>query len=213
MASRPEPSVRDAKTRILDAAANVLARRGYHDTNVEEIVSRSGTSKGGFYFHFPSKERMVVGLVEQLSVKLVGKVERAMGHEARPAHRLAIAVDTLLRTFAKQRKLAQLLLVNVVGHGRSLDKKFLPLRDRFAELIQRELDGAVAEGLIEPMDTRLASRVWLGALNEVILQWLMADSPPPLASEAPSLRALLFRSVGISLEMPLEMPKEEPQAS
>ena len=85
MASRTRPSNRDVKTRILDAAANVLARRGYHDTNVEEIVSRSGTSKGGFYFHFPSKERMAVGLVEQLSEKLVGKVERAMGPEERPA--------------------------------------------------------------------------------------------------------------------------------
>ncbi len=209
MASRSEPSVRDAKTRILDAAANVLARRGYHDTNVEEIVTRSGTSKGGFYFHFPSKERMVVGLVEQLSAKLVGRVERAMAHEDRPAHRLAIAVETLLRTFAKQRKLAQLLLVNVVGHGRSLDKKFLPIRDRFAALVQREMDGAVAAGLMEPVDTRLASRVWLGALNEVILQWLMADSPPPLTSEVPSLRALLFRSVGISPEQ----LQEEPQPS
>ena len=197
MASRTGPSNRDVKTRILDAAASVLARRGYHDTNVEEIVSRSGTSKGGFYFHFPSKERMVVGLVEQLGDKLVKKVERSINLETRPANRLAMALDTLMRTFGKQRKLAQILLVNIAGQGRSLDKKFLPVRDQFTRLIQKELDGAVAAGLIQPQDTRLAAQVWLGALHEVLLQWLMADSPAPVADALPALSAMLFQSVGI----------------
>ena len=197
MASRTESSAHNTRTRILEAAATVLARRGYHDTNVEEIVSRSGTSKGGFYFHFPSKERMVVGLVEQLGDKLVKKVERSINLETRPAYRLAMALDTLMRTFARQRKLAQILLVNIAGQGRSLDKKFLPVRDQFTGLIQKELDGAVAAGLIQPQDTRLAAQVWLGALHEVLLQWLMADSPAPVAARLPALSAMLFQSVGI----------------
>ena len=194
---RTEPPAQRTRDRILKAATSLLAHRGYHDTNVEEIVSRSGTSKGGFYFHFPSKERMVVGLVEQLADRLVAKVDRSIGREAEPTRRLAIAVSTLLHTFAGQRKLVRVLLINVVGHGKALDKKFLPVRDKFAGVIQRELDNAVAAGAIEPLDTRLASRAWLGALHEVLFQWLMDDAPPPIATLTPTLGALLFRSVGI----------------
>ena len=200
MASRTEQPAQATRDRILKAATSVLARRGYHDTNVEEIVTRSGTSKGGFYFHFPSKERMVVGLVEQLANKLVSRVDRSIGSEPRPDRRLAIAVTALLHTLAGQRKLARVLLINVVGHGRALDKKFLPVRDKFAGLIQRELDNAVAEGAIEPIDTLLASRAWLGALHEVLFQWLMDDAPPPIATLTPTLGTLLFRSVGLPQE-------------
>ena len=200
MASRTDQPAQATRDRILKAATSVLARRGYHDTNVEEIVSRSGTSKGGFYFHFPSKERMVVGLVEQLANKLVSRVDRSIGSEPRPDRRLAIAVTALLHTLAGQRKLARVLLINVVGHGKALDKKFLPVRDKFAGLIQRELDNAVAEGVIEPIDTLLASRAWLGALHEVLFQWLMDDAPPPITTLTPTLGTLLFRSVGIPQE-------------
>ena len=191
---------RRTRERILEAAGNVLANRGYHDTNVEEIVNRSGTSKGGFYFHFPSKERMVIALVGQLGDKLVRKVEHSMGSEQRPAHRLAIAVDTLIQTFAKRRKLARILLINVVGQGKSMDRKFMPVRNGFANLIRSELDRAVAAGLIEPLDTALASRVWLGAFHEVLLEWLLADSPPPVIGVIPELTTMLFRSAGFHSE-------------
>jgi AcrR family transcriptional regulator len=200
MASRTDKPAQATRDRILKAATSVLARRGYHDTNVEEIVSRSGTSKGGFYFHFPSKERMVVGLVEQLANKLVSRVDRSIGSEPRPDRRLAIAVTALLHTLAGQRKLARVLLINVVGHGKALDKKFLPVRDKFAGLIQREMDNAVAKGTIEPIDTLLASRAWLGALHEVLFQWLMDDVSPPISTLTPTLGTLLFRSVGLPQE-------------
>jgi AcrR family transcriptional regulator len=191
---------RRTRERILEAASNVLADRGYHETNVEEIVNRSGTSKGGFYFHFPSKEQMVMALVGQLGDKLVRKVERSMGNERRPAYRLTIAVDTLMQTFANRRKLARILLINVAGQGKSMDRKFMPVRHGFANLIRSELDGAVAAGLIEPLNTTLASQVWLGAFHEVLLEWLIADSPPPVPGIIPELTTMLFRSAGFHSE-------------
>ena len=197
MATRTDVSPRKTRDRILDAAASVLARRGYHGTNVEEVVTRSKTSKGGFYFHFASKERMVVALVDQLSQRLVNKVDRSINHEARPNYRLAMALSTLMHTLGGRRKLSQVLLTSVMGHGKSLDRKFLPVRDRFAGLIQRELDGAVAAGLTAPLDTALASRMWLGALHEVILQWLIAEAPPPLTTVVPAVGRMLFQSASI----------------
>lgn len=196
---------RGARRRILDAAANLLARRGYHNANINEIIQQSGTSKGSFYFHFPSKEKMVMGLMDQLSEKLVRKVEHSIEMETRPVHRIALAIDALLSTFSKQRKLAQILLVNIVGQGRAMDKKFLPIRDRFARLIQKELDAAVVAGLVPPMDTVLVSHVWLGALHEVILQWLLSDRSAPLAETATALRDMLLRSIGVD---PILLEKE-----
>lgn len=198
VASQTHSTAQRTRSRILNVATSLLADRGYHDTNVEEIVNRSGTSKGGFYFHFQSKEQMILGLVGQLADKLVARVDRAMGRESRPEKRLSIAVTTLLHTLASRRKLARVLLINVLGHGKAMDKKFLPVRDKFAALIQSELDNAVIKGIVMPIDTLIASRIWLGALHEVLFQWLMDDSPVPITTLTPSLRSILFRGVGLN---------------
>ena len=188
---------RTARERILNAAASLFARRGYYNANVDEIVQQSGTSKGSFYFHFPSKEQMALGLVDQLSEKLVRKLERSIASETDPLKRIPLAIDALLSTFSKQRKLAQILMVNIVGQGRAMDRKFLPIRDKFAGLIRRELDAAVEAGAIRLVDTNLVSQLWLGALNEIILRWLLQDKPTPLMESAPAVRELLMNGIGV----------------
>ena len=195
MTARAE--TRTARERILNAAASLFARRGYYNSNVDEIVQQSGTSKGSFYFHFPSKEQMALGMVDQLSEKLVKKLERSIASETDPLKRIPLAIDALLSTFSKQRKLAQILMVNMVGQGRSMDRKFLPIRDKFAGLIRKELDAAVESGAIRPVDTSLVSQLWLGALNEIILRWLLRDKPTPLMESAPAVRELLMNGIGV----------------
>ena len=195
MTARAE--TRTARERILNAAASLFARRGYYNSNVDEIVQQSGTSKGSFYFHFPSKEQMALGMVDQLSDKLVRKLERSIASETDPLKRIPLAIDALLLTFSKQRKLAQILMVNIVGQGRSMDRKFLPIRDKFAGLIRQELDAAVEAGAIRPVDTSLVSQLWLGALNEIILRWLLQDKPAPLMENAIAVRELLMHGLGV----------------
>ena len=186
----------NARERILEAAVEVLAQRGYSAAGVQEIVSLSGTSKGSFYFHFPSKEGMVMALVDQMSRKLVEKVQASVGHEPSPLRRIAGGIEILLDTFARQRRVAQVVLLNVMGHGAAVDQKFLPIRDRFSTLIREELDAAVAGGEIEPQDTALVARMWVGALQEIILHWLLTGEPEPLTRVAPDFRRVLLRSVG-----------------
>ena len=184
------------KERILDAALEVIARRGYSAAGVQEIVDLSETSKGSFYFHFPSKEQMVMALVERMSDKLVNKVRESVKNEPTPLHRVAGSIDALMATFAHQHKVAQVLLLSIVGNGKAVDKKFLPIRERFSALIREELNAAMEAGQIQPMDTQLVARVWVGGLHEVILHWLMSGEPNPLTSASPALRRTLLQSVG-----------------
>jgi len=197
MSNRGTQSISPTRNRILEVAARVLALRGYHDTNIDEVVNKSGTSKGGFYFHFPSKERMIIALVEEISEKLNKKILIAMANQDLPQERLSTALDALFLAFAKQRKLAQILLVNITGHGRSMDKKFLPIRNKFVTLIKQELDGAVNTNLIRPTNTTVAAQVWLGGLYEVIFHWLMSETPSSIEEVIPQTKAMLFNSIGI----------------
>lgn len=190
------------RRRILEAAVQVFADRGYHDTAVDDIVRASGTSKGAVYFHFPNKQGIFLSLVDFLASQLIDQMDSAIESEKGGIAKVEAALRTVLQAFASHRSLARILLIEAVGLGRGVDPKLFTLRARLTEAIKRHLDRAVADGSIPSQDTETAARVWLGAINEVVTRWLYAEGSDPLERWLPSLQALLLRSVGYSTPVP-----------
>lgn len=197
--SRTDPAEqsRSRRERILDAAFHTFATRGYRDTAVDDIAGAAATSKGGIYFHFPTKEAIFRELMRTTADKLVARVEHAVALETEPIARAEAALRTVLATFAGHRTMARLLFLDSIGAGRAFQVETNALHERFARLIQGYLDEAVEAGVIPPIDTRLTSIAWFGALNEVVARWLLAESAGRLEEAFPPLRAVLLRSVGV----------------
>jgi len=193
----PGEQSRTRRERILDAAFSTFARAGYREASMDAIAASAETSKGGVYFHFPTKEAIFRELMRTTADKLVGKVERAVAAESDPIARAEVALRTVLATFSGHRTMARLLFLDVVGAGRVFQAEADALHDRFARLIADHLDAAVASGAIPPCDTRVVSIAWFGALNEVVGRWLNAEQPGRLEDAYPALRAMLLRSVGV----------------
>jgi TetR/AcrR family transcriptional regulator, fatty acid metabolism regulator protein len=188
---------RARRERILDAAFHTFTRRGYRDTAVDEIAAAADTSKGGVYFHFPTKEAIFRELVRTTADRLAAKVEEAVAEQTEPIARADAALRTVLVTFAGHRTMARLLFVDAIGAGRVFNEETNALHDRFAGMIAGYLDEAVEAGAIPPIDAALTGVAWFGAVNEVVARWLLVDDPEPLETVYPTLRALLFRSVRV----------------
>jgi TetR/AcrR family transcriptional repressor of nem operon len=54
------PTQPDARSRLLDAAMQVLREQGYSATTVDDICGAAGVTKGAFFHHFKSKEELGV---------------------------------------------------------------------------------------------------------------------------------------------------------
>lgn len=198
----------DRHRRILDAALRVFSRRGYRDSSVDEIADESQTSKGGVYFHFPGKEAIFLALLDRTAARLREKIDEAMAPHDDPIAKADAALLAVLRTFAKHRALARLFMLEALGAGREFHRRTAEVRREFAAIIQRHLDDAVQQGVIDPIDTEIAGRAWFGALNEVITNWVLAGRPERLEDAYAALRPLLMRGVGI-VEQP-HQPVREP---
>lgn len=188
---------RARREQILDAAFHTFTRRGYRDTAVDEIAAAADTSKGGVYFHFPTKEAIFRELVRTTADRLAAKVERAVAEQTEPIARVDAALRTVLVTFAGHRTMARLLFVDAMGAGRVFNAETNALHGRFARMIAGLLDEAVEAGTILPIDTALTGVAWFGAVNEVVARWLLVDDPEPLETVYPTLRVLLLRGVGV----------------
>jgi AcrR family transcriptional regulator len=193
-----EPSTRDPEStrgRILDAALNIFARKGYHDTRLDEIVDESSTSKGAIYFHFPNKERLFLALVDQFADLLERRVVEAIEPEEKGIARVRVALETTLNTFGQYRRPAKILLVQAVGLGAPFEKKRNEVNDRFAALIETYLLEAIEVGDMPPVDTEVVATAWMGAIYGVVIRWVYTGEPePPRIME--TLLPVLLRSVG-----------------
>ena len=55
-----QPRALETREKILQAAANLIALKGYHDTKLEEVLDTAQVTKGAFFHHFASKEACAV---------------------------------------------------------------------------------------------------------------------------------------------------------
>lgn len=200
MASRKRMTRDEAKAatrqKILQAALDVFAHKGYHRAIVDDIVRVSGTSKGAVYHHFPTKEALFIALVDEFASHLATTVAEAIHREHGALGKVEGALRGGLETFARHRQLARLLLLEAVSLGRTYETKRAEVHSRFVTLIKTYLDEAVAEGSIPPLDTEVATLAWLGAVNEVVIQWLQTGQPDLITRARPTLTTVLLRSIG-----------------
>jgi len=184
------------RDKILHAALTVFAEKGYHRAAVDDIVRASRTSKGAVYHHFPNKEALFLALVDEFAAHLAGGIAAAIGTAHGALGKVEAALRAGLETFARHRELARILLLESVSLGPAYESKRAEVHGRFALLIQGYLDQAVREGSIARLDTRIATLMWLGAVNEIVIQWLHSGEPDLLARALPELTPMLLRSIG-----------------
>ena len=55
----------DAKTRLIDAMADLVHRRGYVDVGVDDVCRVAGVRKGSFYYFFPSKRDLMLAALDR----------------------------------------------------------------------------------------------------------------------------------------------------
>ena len=195
----PNDPTQETRTRILEAAVKVFATKGYHDAKVDDIVSESHTSKGAFYFYFPSKQDIFLALSDTFADLLESRLTQAMEKESHGLDQMNAALRTSLGLFSQYRGLAKVALVQAVGLGAVFEERRRALNDRLTRIIQARLERAVEDGSIPPQRTDISARAWVGALNEIVVHWIYTGEPP-LEESLPHLRQILARSIGVPEE-------------
>ena len=193
------------REQLLDAAAQVFAQRGYADAQMDEIAATADTSKGGLYFHFPTKEALIAAVIGRAGDVLRRRVTRAMtAAGSDPVARADAALATLVDTFAAHRSLARVLAAESLGGSPAARERVAEIEDEYVGIIAEELRNALALGRLTrlevPIDPELTARAWVGMVRAMLSAWAAGRISAPLDRIYPELRRLLLRSAGVPLE-------------
>jgi AcrR family transcriptional regulator len=75
----------------------LFEEHGYHGVSVHQIVKESGTSKGGFYHHFQSKEELLYVIHDYFISYVLTKAQEVITTNQSPTEKL----QSIIRSFVK----------------------------------------------------------------------------------------------------------------
>ncbi len=166
------------KNKILDVAENHLSKNGYYKTPLDEIVKKSKISKGGIYFHFPSKEDLFLSVMDRLAKKLLSKIEQGNLSIDNPNERLVSSLKNLLNILSSQKKLAKLLITQT-NNIKSFEKKRSEIFNKFSNVIEKNINESIKINQYPKVNANLVSKMWIGTFNEIVFNWIFSNGKPP----------------------------------
>ena len=78
MARKRKEDAQRTRTRILASALSLFAKKGYEHTTFTDIADRLKMTKGAVYWHFESKEALLIALVDEMLEKFTRQTEAIM---------------------------------------------------------------------------------------------------------------------------------------
>ncbi len=163
------------RERILQAAEECFAQRGYDGTSVADICAAAGVTKGGFYHHFPSKQDLFLSLLERWMDMLDSQLEvLSAGAASIPQGLLQMAeMGGEVLAQGGDRLLMFFEFWNQAARDPAVWKLTIAPYRRYREFFADLIRAGVAEGSIRPVDPDLAAQVIVSLAVGTILQGLM----------------------------------------
>ena len=156
---------------ILDAAADVFARKGYSAASVEDVASLVGMLKGSLYYYVGSKEDLLYRLTKTIHQDALGVLEETKASDGTAEDRLTLLVHLHFRNLT-----ANIAYTRVFYHEfRHLTGERYHEIVSFRETYERYVQGLIEEGqaigtFCRGRDARVMMIAVLTLLNSV-QQW------------------------------------------
>lgn len=173
-----DQSKADPRRRILDVAARLFREEGYSGVSLRAIAREAGMKAGSLYYHFDSKEDLVVEVLNEGIRAVREAVERsveALGPEADGLTILRTAIHAHLSSLLS---LSDYTSANVRIFGQvpeGVKTRSLPARRSYEAFWDELTERARASGSLRgDADLRIARLVVLGALNSS-LEWFKPE--------------------------------------
>ncbi len=188
------PRQDNRRQHLLDAAAGLICRRGYHATSMRDIGRATDMLPGSIYYHFGSKEELLVAVYTEGVRRIAERVDGAVARATDPMKRLETACVAHLEMLLTDSDYARVVVRVLPEDAPAVSTRLTALRDDYEERF-RTLIAALA---LPRGRRRYARLTLLGALNGA-QTWYRpgGDSPAHIARR---LLACLREPLGIETQ-------------
>jgi AcrR family transcriptional regulator len=165
---RTAQEVDSRRRAIFAAAAELFLAKGFQATPMREIAAAAGIGKSTLYDYFPTKDDILLFVVETASDDVTRQAQAVAALPLPPGERLRQIMRLEMDYWQANRRLLARLGGEVQSLGPSGQARIGQLRYAYQDLVRAVVQEGIDAGCFRPVDALLAARLLINSLISVL---------------------------------------------
>lgn len=159
---------------ILAAAVQMFAAYGYNAAPLRDIARIAGIQAASIYHHYPSKQALLMEIMETHMRRLNQAMEHILSHYDDPLQRLREAIAGHIRLHTTYKDEFFIIDTEIRALEEENRTSILSLRDHYEKLLQEVLRDGVERGVFRRSDVKISSYAII-AMCTAVATWFRPD--------------------------------------
>jgi AcrR family transcriptional regulator len=170
-----EQLIEARRAQILDAAATVFAKKGFHRATTKEIARVAGVSEGTIYNYFDSKDDLLIGIMARLAEleTLDDELMEALKGDVREF--FIVMFRHRIGHVRQGQEMLQAILPEVIVNPELRERYHRQFVLRIAMLVEQYIQARVEMGHIRPVDASLTTCVVQAMIIGLLILDIVGD--------------------------------------
>lgn len=184
----------------VETVVDLAAEQNPAEITTAAIAKRMGVTQGALFRHFPSKDAILQAVMEWVSERLLARIDRAASAAASPLEALEAVFMEHIDFISDHPGVPRLLFGELQRADQTLAKRAVQtLLQRYGERLGRLVaQGKECGELAATLDEKAAVTLFIGTLQGLVMQSLIAGDVKRPRASAPGVFALYRRSVEVA---------------
>jgi AcrR family transcriptional regulator len=181
----------------VETVIDLAAEQNPTDITTGAIAKRMGVTQGALFRHFSSKDAILQAVMEWVSERLLTRIDKATSAAASPLDALEAAFTAHIEFISEHPGVPRMLFGELQRSEQTVAKRMAhTLIQRYGKRLER----LVAEGkeggeLAATLDDKAAVTLFIGTIQGLVMQSLIAGDVKRLRASAPGAFTLYRRAV------------------
>ena len=168
-------SKEESRLLILQAAFAAFSENGYDKTSMDDIVRRSGLSKGTLYWHFKNKHDLLLATINLVMAEVSRSMETIENAEGPASERFRRVLNESLDAFMTNKNLIGLIANFFFQSSQSPEAQQIMRQayDITINLLERLIHQGIESGEFRPVDAQMVAILLMGTRDGIAFQSLL----------------------------------------
>jgi AcrR family transcriptional regulator len=188
------------RVRLLEAAEEVFAERGYYATSIRDIAHHAGFSVGGVYQFVGGKGELYLAVIEAQWISLLATVAEALRQDG-CLEQLRALTRGLLEYLEARQDFVRIHMLNLsrfpAPFKREIASRLSRRKRRFRGEVRQLMRRGVDTGVLRTLDAELLTSAYLGLVYVSAFDALTADSLSRQVASADSLLSVFLHGAAL----------------
>ena len=188
---------KERRAATVEAVIKLAAETNPGEITTAAIAKRMSLTQGAIFRHFPSKESIWQAVMEWVAERLLGRVDRAAAGATGPLAAMDAMFMAHIEFVAEHPGIPRMLFGELQRSEETAAKRMACTLIRcYGERLAALIEAGKAQGEIaQDIDTAAAATLFIGTIQGLVMQSLLAGEPERMRVDAPGAFAIYRRGV------------------